>query len=153
MRKVNLKDIEERVRQSPKGKFGRRMKEISVALGRDPFAESTEEAEHTVIETVVRDDLVTFEEMYPSVAMLPSAERAALGPMHPGRVDVIGGGVGGGVAGTQQAGQRLARLGEITEQRMEAEAALVVAGRFFLLGVGGDQGGADLHPANLTKQG
>src|SRR6476620_9514544 len=36
MRKVNLGDIEERVRQSPKGKFGRRMKEISVALGRDP---------------------------------------------------------------------------------------------------------------------
>src|SRR5437868_7192298 len=36
MRKVNLKDIEERVRQSPNGKFGRRMKEISVALGRDP---------------------------------------------------------------------------------------------------------------------
>src|SRR5438045_7663839 len=36
MRKVNLKDIEERVRQSPKGKFGRRMKEISIAFGRDP---------------------------------------------------------------------------------------------------------------------
>src|SRR5438477_10790217 len=36
MRKVNLKDIEERTRQSPKGKFGRRMKEISVALGREP---------------------------------------------------------------------------------------------------------------------
>jgi uncharacterized cupin superfamily protein len=36
MRKVNLKDIEERVRQSPKGRFGRRMKEISIALGRDP---------------------------------------------------------------------------------------------------------------------
>src|SRR5438477_7325904 len=36
MRKVNLKDMEERVRQSPKGKFGRRMKEISIALGRDP---------------------------------------------------------------------------------------------------------------------
>src|SRR2546429_4988562 len=36
MRKINLKDIEERVRQSPKEKFGRRMKEISVALGRDP---------------------------------------------------------------------------------------------------------------------
>jgi uncharacterized cupin superfamily protein len=35
MRKVNLKDIEERVRQSPKGKFGRKMKEISVALGRE----------------------------------------------------------------------------------------------------------------------
>src|SRR5436189_2525667 len=36
MRKVNVKDIEERVRQSPKGKFGRKMKEISIALGRDP---------------------------------------------------------------------------------------------------------------------
>src|SRR5216110_2747642 len=36
MEKVNLKDIQERVRQSPTGKFGRRMKEISVALGRDP---------------------------------------------------------------------------------------------------------------------
>src|SRR5437763_16951897 len=36
MRKINLKDIEERVRQSPKEKFGRRMKEISVALRRDP---------------------------------------------------------------------------------------------------------------------
>lgn len=29
-------------------------------------------------QAIVRDDLVTFEEMYPSVAMLPSAERAAL---------------------------------------------------------------------------
>src|SRR6266403_5194664 len=36
MRKVNLKDIEERERQSPKIKFGRRSKNISVALGRDP---------------------------------------------------------------------------------------------------------------------
>jgi len=36
MRKVNLKNIEEWVRQSPKGKFARRTKEISVALGRDP---------------------------------------------------------------------------------------------------------------------
>ena len=36
MRKVNLRDIEERVRQSPKGRFGRRSKNISVALGRDP---------------------------------------------------------------------------------------------------------------------
>jgi uncharacterized cupin superfamily protein len=33
MRKVNLRDIEERVRQSPKGKFGRKSKDISVALG------------------------------------------------------------------------------------------------------------------------
>src|SRR5205807_701024 len=36
MRKVNLKDIEERVRQSSKGKFGRVSKDISIALGRDP---------------------------------------------------------------------------------------------------------------------
>lgn len=36
MRKVNLRDIEERVRQSPKGKYGRRSKDISVALGREP---------------------------------------------------------------------------------------------------------------------
>src|SRR5438552_15423494 len=36
MRKMNLQDIEERQRQSPKGKFGRRSKDISVALGSDP---------------------------------------------------------------------------------------------------------------------
>jgi uncharacterized cupin superfamily protein len=36
VRKVNLKDIEERERQSPKGKFGRRSKDISIALGREP---------------------------------------------------------------------------------------------------------------------
>lgn len=36
MRKVNLRDIDEQVRQSPKGKFGRASKNISIALGRDP---------------------------------------------------------------------------------------------------------------------
>jgi uncharacterized cupin superfamily protein len=36
MRKVNVKDVEERERQSSKGKFGRRSKDISIALGRDP---------------------------------------------------------------------------------------------------------------------
>ena len=35
MHKVNLKDIQERVRQSPSGKFGRASKDISIALGRD----------------------------------------------------------------------------------------------------------------------
>ena len=35
MRKVNIKDVEWQERQSPKGKFGRRMKNISVALGRE----------------------------------------------------------------------------------------------------------------------
>ena len=36
MRKVNLKDVDWQERQSPKGKFGRKTKNISVALGRDP---------------------------------------------------------------------------------------------------------------------
>jgi uncharacterized cupin superfamily protein len=36
MRKVNLKDVEWQERQSPNGKFGRRSKNISIALGRDP---------------------------------------------------------------------------------------------------------------------
>src|SRR5437016_11594736 len=36
MRKVNLKDIPEKERKSPKGKFERFMKNISVALGREP---------------------------------------------------------------------------------------------------------------------
>src|SRR2546428_2310661 len=36
MRKVNLKNIEERPRQSPNGKFGRASKDISIALGREP---------------------------------------------------------------------------------------------------------------------
>jgi len=36
MRKVNLQDIAEVERKSPKGKFRRTMKNISVALGREP---------------------------------------------------------------------------------------------------------------------
>src|SRR5260370_34886151 len=36
MRKVNLKDIEERERKSPKGKFHKFVKDISIALGREP---------------------------------------------------------------------------------------------------------------------
>jgi uncharacterized cupin superfamily protein len=36
MRKVNLKDVPEQERKSPKGKFGRIAKNISVALGREP---------------------------------------------------------------------------------------------------------------------
>src|SRR5437870_11170518 len=36
MHKVNIKDVEWQERQSPKGKFGRRSKNISIALGRDP---------------------------------------------------------------------------------------------------------------------
>jgi uncharacterized cupin superfamily protein len=36
MRKVNVKDVPEQERKSPKGKFGRITKNISVALGREP---------------------------------------------------------------------------------------------------------------------
>jgi mannose-6-phosphate isomerase-like protein (cupin superfamily) len=36
MRKVNLKDVPEQERKSPKGKFGRITKNVSVALGREP---------------------------------------------------------------------------------------------------------------------
>jgi uncharacterized cupin superfamily protein len=36
MRKVNVKDVPEQERKSPKGKFGRFTKNISVALGREP---------------------------------------------------------------------------------------------------------------------
>ena len=36
MRKVNLRDIPEQERKSPKGKFGRATKNISIALGREP---------------------------------------------------------------------------------------------------------------------
>ena len=35
MRKVNLKDIRKRERQSPSGKFGASVRDISIALGRD----------------------------------------------------------------------------------------------------------------------
>jgi uncharacterized cupin superfamily protein len=36
MRKANLKDIPDQERKSPKGKFGRFMKHVSIALGREP---------------------------------------------------------------------------------------------------------------------
>ena len=36
MRKVNSKDIEERERTSPKGRFHKFSKDISIALGREP---------------------------------------------------------------------------------------------------------------------
>ena len=36
MRKVNLKDVKEQERKSPKGKFHKFVKDISIALGREP---------------------------------------------------------------------------------------------------------------------
>ena len=36
MRKINVKDVPEQERKSPKGNFGRFTKNISIALGREP---------------------------------------------------------------------------------------------------------------------
>jgi hypothetical protein len=58
---------------------------------------------------------------------------------------VIGGGVGGGVTGAEDSRQRLACLGQVAEQRVKAEAALVGAGAAFLLGVGDQQRGVDVE--------
>ena len=62
--------------------------------------------------------------------------------------DLIGGGVGAGVARPQHPRGGLARLVEVGEQRMEAVAALEVAGRSLLLGMGADEGRVevDRHP-------
>lgn len=43
MRKINIKDIAEEFRTSPKGKFGGASKEISVALGRKPLSTDLKE--------------------------------------------------------------------------------------------------------------
>ena len=36
MHKINLSEVKEEERKSPKGKFHKHIKEISIALGRDP---------------------------------------------------------------------------------------------------------------------
>jgi hypothetical protein len=59
-------------------------------------------------------------------------------------LDLVGGGVGPGVAGAQEPGQRLVRLVEVGEQRVEAEAALEVARRALLLRVGGHERGVEV---------
>ena len=64
-------------------------------------------------------------------------------------LEVIGGGVGPGVAGAQQARQRLAGLIQVAEQRVKAEAALVVPRRALLLGGGAEQGGVDAEGDRL----
>jgi hypothetical protein len=63
-------------------------------------------------------------------------------------VDVVGDGVGAGVAGPQDAGQRLAgavAAVQAAHQRVEPEAALVGPGRALLVGVRGHQGGVHVH--------
>jgi len=59
--------------------------------------------------------------------------------------DVVGGPVGTGVTGAQDAGEGLARAGLEAKQRVEAEAALVGAGRALLLGVRREQRGVDVE--------
>ncbi len=59
--------------------------------------------------------------------------------------DVIGGGVGGGVAGVQDTCERLAGGVQIAEQRVKAEAARVGGGDALLLRVRGHQGGVDVE--------
>ena len=59
--------------------------------------------------------------------------------------DVVGGGVGAGIAGAQDPGERLAGGGLEAEQRVEAEAALVGARGVLLLGVRGEQRGVDVE--------
>ena len=63
-------------------------------------------------------------------------------------LDVVGDGVGAGVAGPQDAGQRLAgavAAVQAAPQRVEPEAALVGPGRALLVGVRGHQGGVHIH--------
>jgi hypothetical protein len=59
--------------------------------------------------------------------------------------DGVGSVVGGGVAGTQDAGEHLLGFVEGAEQWVEAEAALVRRRCTFLLGVSGDQGTVDIE--------
>ena len=59
--------------------------------------------------------------------------------------EVIGGGVGAGVAGTKQPGERLAGLVEVAEQGVKAKGALVGAGGALLLGVRGEDRRVDVE--------
>lgn len=59
--------------------------------------------------------------------------------------DVIGGGVGSGVAGPRSARHGLAGVSEETQQRMKAEAAFVSERGLFLFRVGGNQHGVEVQ--------
>jgi hypothetical protein len=59
--------------------------------------------------------------------------------------DVVGGSVGAGVAGPQQAGQCLAGVGQEAQQWVEAESALVGGCGLLFLGVAGDQRGIEVQ--------
>ena len=70
------------------------------------------------------------------------------------QLDVVGGGVGARVARTQHTGERLLAGRLIAEQRMEAEAVLVVTGRLLLVGVGSHQRRVEVedHPLGRPRQ-
>jgi len=65
--------------------------------------------------------------------------------------DLVGGGARARVAGPKLAGQRLARLVEVGEQRMKAEAALEVARCALLVGVRTDQRRVDVDRRLLGR--
>ena len=65
------------------------------------------------------------------------------------RRHLVGAGVGAGVAGPQDAVERGVGALQVAEHRVEAEAALVVAGRALLLGVGAEQRGVDVEDRPL----
>lgn len=57
--------------------------------------------------------------------------------------DVVGGGVGAGIAGPEQSGQGFAGVVQEAQQRVVAEAALVGRRCLLFLGMAGDQGGVE----------
>ncbi|MEY9834792.1 hypothetical protein ABH941_000003 [Streptacidiphilus sp. EB103A] len=59
--------------------------------------------------------------------------------------DVVGGGVGAGVARSKEAGQGFAGVVQEARQWVVAEAVLVGGGDLFFLGVAGDQGGVEVQ--------
>src|SRR5690606_10856353 len=85
---------------------------------------------------------------------LSAALLGELGQGKPGGVDVIGGGVGPGVSGSQQQGQGfagavLAVVGE-DRHRVEAEGLLPGRGGVLFVGVGNDDGGVDVDRDQLA---
>src|SRR4051812_23373204 len=59
--------------------------------------------------------------------------------------DVVGGGVGAGVTGSEDCGEGFAGVVQEAQQRVVAEAALVGRRCLLFLGVAGDQGGVEVQ--------
>ncbi len=76
------------------------------------------------------------------------AVAVGVGDLGQGRIqdgDVVGGGIGAGVARPQHSGQGFAGVVQKAQQRVVAEAAFIGGRRLFLLGVAGDEGGVDVQ--------